>query len=87
MDVIKIAEVIKKARSIKLKATSSRSAYVYSIADIIKNINQIDGHFLKYLPDQFLSKEQIESKYKALSEDKARIRREVLCLRSFTKYT
>ena len=42
-----------------------------SIADLFRNVNPIDGHFLKYLPDQFLSKEQIESKYKALSEDKA----------------
>lgn len=42
------AEVIKKARSIKLKATSSRSAYVYSIpqnpekstGEVKKSMNQ-----------------------------------------------
>lgn len=38
------AEVIKKARSIKLKATSSRSAYVYSIAQIIPFVNSKDCH-------------------------------------------
>ena len=67
------ADVLGSANDKNNQARSLISASVYSIADIIKNVNPIDGHFLKYLPDQFLSKEQIESKYKALSEDKARI--------------
>ena len=39
------AEVIKKARSIKLKATSSRSAYVYSIPQIIPVVKRKDVEY------------------------------------------
>jgi len=45
----------------------------YRIANIFREINPADGHFLKYLPEGFLSKEQKKAKYKALREDRARI--------------
>lgn len=49
------------------------SASKYNIADIFGKINPQDAHFLKYLPDQFLSKEQSKAKYAALEEDNRRI--------------
>lgn len=55
------------------QAHSLVSASTYSIADIIKNVNTADKHFLKYVPNNFLSKEQINAKREALAEDKRRI--------------
>ena len=45
----------------------------YSLADIFREINTTDAHFLKYLPDGFLSEEQITAKEGAIAEDTARI--------------
>ena len=55
------------------QARSLVSASTYSIAEIFKNVNTADKHFLKYLPDGFLSEEQIKAKQEALAEDKRRI--------------
>lgn len=54
-------------------STSSLVSADYSLADIIKEINPQDKHFLKYIPDQMLSDVQIKAKIEALAEDKKRI--------------
>lgn len=41
-----------------------------SIADLFKNVNIKDAKFLKYAPDQFLSKEQIKAKERELENDR-----------------
>lgn len=51
------ADVLERAGAIE-PAPSLISASVYSVADIFKNVNTVDKHFLKYLPDRFLSNEQ-----------------------------
>lgn len=43
-------------------------AFNISIADLFNNINTTDGRFLKYVPNEFLSPEQIRSKQIALVE-------------------
>ncbi|MBQ8399463.1 MAG: hypothetical protein IJX08_05770, partial [Clostridia bacterium] len=55
------------------QAHSLISASTHSIAEIFKKINPADKHFLKYLPNNFLSKEQIIAKQEALKEDYDRI--------------
>ena len=45
------------------------SASGYSIARLFKKINPTDKHFLKYVPDGFLSFTQKEGKRAALEED------------------
>lgn len=44
-----------------------------SIAEIFRNINPSEKHFLKYLPDAFLTEQQKTGKYEALREDAKRI--------------
>ncbi len=44
-----------------------------SIAEIFRNINPSEKHFLKYLPDAFLTEQQKIGKYEALREDAKRI--------------
>ena len=46
---------------------------VISIADLFANVNPIDGDFIKYIPDHFLSNSQLASKEKALAEEKVYI--------------
>ena len=48
-------------------------ASTYKIADIFKNVTPEDKHFLKYVPDSFLSIEQLKEKKAVLESDKARI--------------
>ena len=62
-------------RAIKDSSThpSLVSAHGYMIADIFKEIKPEDRHFLKYLPDQFLSEEQKTAKREAIEEDQRRI--------------
>ena len=50
------------------------SASEYSLADIFRNVNQLDGHFLKYIPNDFLTEAQQESKQIAIEEDNERLR-------------
>lgn len=57
------------------QAPSLLSASEYNIADIFGKINPQDAHFLKYLPDNFLSEDQKAAKQKALAEEAAKIRR------------
>ena len=45
----------------------------YSISNIFANVNTVDKHFLKYVPDRFLTEEQKEAKQLALREDEYRI--------------
>jgi len=45
----------------------------YSLSEAFSKINPADGHFLKYVPDGFLSDVQKEAKQGALREDAARI--------------
>ena len=40
-----------------------------SISEIFKNVNPKDRKFLKYIPNQFLSDEQVKAKRLALRED------------------
>jgi len=49
------------------------SASEYSLPELFQKINPADKHFLKYLPDGFLSEEQIQAKHTALQEDAKRI--------------
>ena len=67
------ADVLESTSDENTVTHSLVSASTYSIADIFKNVNTADKHFLKYLPDGFLSEEQIKAKQEALSEDKRRI--------------
>ena len=48
-------------------------ASTYSLSDIFANVNVADKHFLKYVPDGFLSEEQKMAKQEALEEDRIRI--------------
>ena len=57
----------------KNPSSSLISASEYNIADIFREINPNDAHFLKYLPDNFLSDGQIQAKRAALQEDANRI--------------
>ena len=50
-----------------------KSTFNYSLPDIIKNVNPADKEFLKYIPDELLSKEQKTSKNIALSQEKERL--------------
>ena len=52
--------------------TNLLSTSTYSIREIFKNINPKDKLFLKYVPDEFLSEEQISAKREALEEEKKR---------------
>ena len=45
------------------------------IRKIYENVNTIDKNFLKYVPDKFLSKEQIKSKREAQEKDYIDFRR------------
>lgn len=56
-----------------IQAPSLIPASEYSLAEIFSKINPQDKHFLKYLPDGFLSSEQIEAKGAAVAEDASRI--------------
>lgn len=49
------------------------ASITYNLADIFREINPKDRHFLKYLPDGFLSEAQKEAKRMAIEEDNARI--------------
>ena len=51
------------------------SASKYSLSEIFQKINPADKHFLKYLPDNFLTENQIIAKQEALKEDADRISR------------
>ena len=57
----------------KNRTRSLVPASEYSLADLFREINTTDAHFLKYLPDGFLSEEQITAKEGAIAEDTARI--------------
>lgn len=58
--------------SLEKDQTDLLSTSTYSIRDIFKNINPVDKLFLKYVPDEFLSEEQISAKREALEEEKKR---------------
>ncbi len=45
----------------------------YNLAEIFANVNPADGHFLKYVPDGFLSDAQKAAKQSAIREDANRI--------------
>lgn len=68
------ADVTGRTEESKTPASALVSA-TYSIADIFKNVNPQDGHFLKYIPNQFLDDEQIAAKNEAVDEDNRRIDR------------
>ena len=57
----------------KSQTHSLISASKYSLSEIFKKINPADKHFLKYLPDNFLTQEQRQAKQEALKEDAAKI--------------
>lgn len=64
---IKEAEVMVNNPQNKSVRTSLFSASIYSIRDLLKNINSQDGEFLKYVPDQFLNSAQKSAKQDALA--------------------
>lgn len=69
VDVTKIeADVMGNAPG-ATQTPSLVSASKYNIADIFDKINPNDAHFLKYLPNDFLSQEQIQAKNAALEQD------------------
>lgn len=45
----------------------------YSLSELFSKINPADKHFLKYVPDGFLSEDQLSAKRVALAEDASRI--------------
>lgn len=51
----------------------SKSTSIYSLPQIIKNINPSDGDFLKYVPDELLNEEQLQSKNEALEREEVRL--------------
>ena len=57
----------------KVQTRSLIPASNYSLADVAREINPEDAHFLKYLPDNMLSSAQIAAKNRALTEDAKRI--------------
>jgi len=57
----------------KSQGRSLIPASEYSLPEVFSKINPADGHFLKYVPDGFLSGVQKEAKQSALREDAARI--------------
>ncbi len=57
----------------KIQTPSLVPASEYSLAEVFRKINPQEGHFLKYVPDGFLSGEQIKSKEVAIEEDRVRI--------------
>ena len=71
MHPIKKAEVSKSGTSTGEVAQNSRSANI-SISHIFEKINTSDQNFLKYVPDGFLSAEQIEAKNLVLAKDGAK---------------
>ena len=55
------------------QAHSLISASKYRLSEIFRKINPADKHFLKYVPDNFLTKEQQQAKQQALNEDSNKI--------------
>lgn len=41
----------------------------YSIAELIQKVNTADENFFKYIPEEFLTPEQIEAKHRALAKE------------------
>ena len=68
LNKIKMTEVSGQGNTETGVTQGSRSVTI-SIADIFKKINPSDKSFLKYIPDDFLSKEQKTAKREALAED------------------
>lgn len=76
-----VSVTLKRIEADLMGATSKQSASlytpkstsVYSIAEIIKNINPSDGDFLKYVPDVMLSEEQLKSKKEAIAREAEKI--------------
>lgn len=50
-----------------------KSTSTYSLSQIIENINPSDGDFLKYIPNELLSEEQLQSKNEALEREETRL--------------
>lgn len=73
VSMTKIEAGVKGSTPSVSQAHSLLPASKYRIADIFSGINPKDAHFLKYVPDGFLSQEQIEAKRGALAEDERRI--------------
>ena len=67
------ADVLARTKGDDATTSSLLPASVYRIADIFKNVNPTDKHFLKYVPDPFLTDKQKAAKATAVAEDKARI--------------
>ena len=67
------ADVLARTKGDDATTSSLLPASVYRIADIFKNVNPTDKHFLKYVPDPFLTGKQKAAKATAVAEDKARI--------------
>jgi hypothetical protein len=68
------ADVLGKAVNDKNHlALSLMSTLGYSLANIFKNVNPLDTHFLEYIPDGFLTEAQKEAKQAAIKEDTDRI--------------
>ncbi len=59
---------------------------IYSLQQIIANVNTADGDFLKYLPDGFLSEEQIKAKQKAIDKQNKKTAKYSLSAETDTAY-
>ncbi|MBQ4065839.1 MAG: hypothetical protein IJD10_07035 [Clostridia bacterium] len=66
------ADVVGRASG-EAQSPSLISASTYSLAKIFQKVNPADKHFLKYVPNGFLSQKQIEAKKRAIKEDKERV--------------
>ena len=69
LEAIKKTEVSKQGTTENSVAQNSRSVNI-SIPDIFAKINPKDTNFLKYIPNEFLSEEQIKAKSIALEIEK-----------------
>ena len=67
LEAIKKTEVSKQGTTENSVAQNSRSVTII-IPDIFSKINPKDISFLKYIPNEFLSKEQLEAKNKAIND-------------------
>ena len=66
-----MTEVLKQGNTVKGVTQNSRSVNI-SISKLFEKINPSDKSFIKYIPDGFLTKAQLQSKKEAIEEDRTK---------------
>lgn len=67
------ADLMAAPRNTNGSANTAKSTSVYSLHDIIKNVNPSDSDFLKYVPDELLSDAQLKGKAEAVARERERL--------------